>query len=253
MLLILKGCSVTWLQQNLHNYLWLHTLINIWAWTGLFQKFKGKKLYLIFAMSLGTHFLYCVITILIQAKLILCYKSGCKSEKYAQISRKLCSQKKPHMSEVKIFSYEDITDFISTLSCLERLKHVLWFGVGFLFLINTAQIKIHPVHCFVDRFAECCNWVTSTRTHCCAFPAPFQRQRSWQGQDGWPAEVKEQPDSDEADRDTNDWPACLLCVYSLFCCVGLRVNYHNIKTINKSLHPLCCLSANYADCLFLCN
>lgn len=52
---------------------------------------------------------------------------------------------------------------------------------------------------------------------------------------------QEQPDGDEADRDAGDWPACLSPVYSLFCCVGLHVNYHDIKTINKTLHPLCCL------------
>ncbi|XP_054476825.1 troponin T2d, cardiac isoform X3 [Anoplopoma fimbria] len=79
----------------------------------------------------------------------------------------------------------------------------------------------------------------------------YDCQRTWQGQDGRPAEVKEQPDGAEADRDTSDWPTCHLCVYSLFCCVGLHVNYHDIKTINMSLHPLCCLSANNAGCLFL--
>lgn len=75
------------------------------------------------------------------------------------------------------------------------------------------------------------------------FPAPFQCQRSWQGQDGRPAEVKELPDSD-----TSDWPMCLLCVCNHDSVVlGLQVNYQDMKTINKSLHPLCCPSPNYVD------
>lgn len=36
----------------------------------------------------------------------------------------------------------------------------------------------------------------------CASPALLQRQRSWQGQNGWPAEVKARQDKDEADLDT---------------------------------------------------
>lgn len=111
--------------------------------------------------------------------------------------------------------------------------------------------KIHHVHCcfiFCNRMTSNCANLTLS----CVFPALFQRQRSWQGQDGWPAEVKERRDRDEADLDTSDWPTCLLCVYPLFCCVGLHVNCHDIKTINKSSHPLCCLSANYTGCLLLC-
>lgn len=68
-------------------------------------------------------------------------------------------------------------------------------------------------------------FVPSTKIHCVhrwvlqsAFPAPFQCQRSWQGQDGRPAEVKEQqPDKDEADCD-NRTAESVMCVLIVLLC-----------------------------------
>lgn len=106
-----------------------------------------------------------------------------------------------------------------------------------LLIISTLSVKWPPV-VLLSLWAE-------------FTPALFQRQRSWQGQDGWPAEVKQWQDGDEAHLDTSDWPTCPSHVYSMFCCVGLHVNCQDIKAIKESFHPLCRLYANYAGCLFL--
>lgn len=116
-------------------------------------------------------------------------------------------------------------------------------GLRFVFTIGTHSPKMQPIHWF----AKCCIHVTSTcpePTDCTIqlrlvatltffFNAPFQRQRTWQGQ-VCQAEVKKLADRDVADHDTRDWQ---MCVYSVFCCIGLHVNYPYIKTINKPLHP----------------
>lgn len=70
----------------------------------------------------------------------------------------------------------------------------------------------------------------------CAFLALLQCQRSRQGQNGCPAEVKERQGRDEA----RDWPTSVVCIY----CPYVFVSYHNIKTINvisSTLQTTCCL------------
>lgn len=94
----------------------------------------------------------------------------------------ICSKYKKVVAYLIIFAW----------SWPERFKHVLYHQPKYTVFT-----------------AECCNLL---------LPAPFQRQRSWQGQDGRPAEVKEQqPDKDEADCD-NRTAESVMCVLIVLLC-----------------------------------